>query len=192
MTDEIPTTTAPPGAPPPALSEDTRAYYEGQINHLRQRAERPSASVADREHYEVMKRTYGDFLAATGYQPPPADERSPAQHLHDQRYGVEPQSASGYTIDGPQSAPAAEALAAVSMPRWMAEPIGRDMAGAPADPATVAAALGDRYGALLADAKGLLARSASTIKAETLSAYALTQLSIWKSHLDRHNASRPK
>jgi hypothetical protein len=63
------------------------------------------------------------------------------------------------------------------------------------NPEQVAAQL-DRAGfdpkAVLADAQFALDKAGVAIKAETLSAHSLTQLSVWAGHLRQHSETRPQ
>jgi hypothetical protein len=119
-----------------------------------------------------------EALAATGQdQPPPPDERTPAQRLHDQRFGV------SFAPEG-----------TVKLPGDLATVIERDAEGEAPDPKAVAAQLaaaGMDPARVIADAQALLDKAGSPVKAAQLSAYSLAQLRVYAEHLRKHAASRP-
>jgi hypothetical protein len=116
-----------------------------------------------------------EALAATGQdQTPPPGERTPAQRLHDQRFGV------AFAPEGTVKLPEA------SSARRKGDPTDRNAVAA-----QLAAAGMDPAG-VIADAQALLDKAGSPIRAAQLSAYSLAQLRVYADHLRKHAASRPQ
>ena len=61
---------------PPSLSPETVAYQQSLLAD-------PAWCSTYPEYAEMLRATLDEALAATNYQPPPADPRAPAQRLHE-------------------------------------------------------------------------------------------------------------
>ena len=159
------------GAAPPSLSQETIDYHQGLLADPAFVRDYPAQAA-------MLRQTLDEALAAIGYQPPPADLRTPAQALHDQHRGV-------------AFGPAGE----TRLPEHLAAAIAADVAGKPADHSKVAAQLaaaGLDVEVTLAYAQEALTKSGSAIKADQLSAHAAAQLSVWAQHLRAHAKTRPQ
>jgi hypothetical protein len=174
MTDTTgPTVEAMNGASPPRLSDEGIAYQRDLLND-------PTFSRDHPQHAAMLKATLEEALKATGQdQAPQADQRTPAQRLHDQQHGV------SFAPSG-----------AVVLPDHLTTSMQRDATEqAPPDPEAVAQHL-ERAGhdpkAVLADAKYALERAGSKVPVERLGAHALAQLALYGSHIKKHQATRPQ
>ena len=159
--------------------ETTPRLSEGFIAYTRSLLDNPAWCQEHPVQADNLQRTMTEALAATGQdQTPPPDERTPAQRLHDQRFGV------AFAPEGTVKLP--EALSAV---------IEREAEDEPADRkgvATQLAAAGMDPAQVIADAQALLDKVGSPIKAAQLSAYSLAQLRVYAEHLRKHATSRPQ
>jgi hypothetical protein len=138
--------------------------------------------LADEEWCAVNRATADmlrEALEATGQdQPTPPDERTPAQRLHDQRFGV------SSALDG-----------RIKLPGDLSAVIEREAADEPTDRNAVAAQLavaGMDAKRVIADAQTLLDKAGSPVRAAQLSAYSLAQLRVYAEHLRKHATSRPQ
>ena len=132
-------------------------------------------------------------LEQTGQnQPPPADNRTPAQKLHDHVHAIEPHRPEEY-----REVPLAyrQFCAELLLPQNVASLVVNDAlsTGKKADAATV---LGERYADDLKAAKSLLQKAAhlpegARIEPNTLSPHVLAQLAVWSRHLAKAQQSRP-
>jgi hypothetical protein len=159
--------------------ETTPRLSEGFIAYTRSLLDDPAWCQEHPLQADNLRRTMTEALAATGQNlEPPPDERTPAQRLHDQRFGV------AFAPEGTVKLP--EALSAV---------IEREAEDEPADRNAIAAQLaaaGMDPARVIADAQALLDKAGSPIKAAQLSAYSLAQLRVYADHLRKHAASRPQ
>jgi hypothetical protein len=153
---------------PPQISAEGLAYYKSFLDN-----------PAWCEENRVLAAMLREGIAATGQdQPPPPDERTPAQRLHDQRFGV-------------SSAPDGR----IKLPEALSAVIEREAADEPTDRNAVAAQLaaaGMDPARVIADAQALLDKAGSPIRAAQLSPYSLAQLRVYAEHLRKHAASRPR
>jgi hypothetical protein len=138
--------------------QTTPRLSEGFIDYTRSLLENAAWCEEHPVQADNLRRTMTDALKATGQdRPPPPDPRSPAQALHDRRYGV------SFSPEGNVTLP--EALAAV---------IAREAEDEPADRNAVAAQLtaaGMDPARVVADAQALLDKAGLPVKAGQLSAY---------------------
>src|SRR5438876_1065675 len=102
----------------PRLSESAIEDYKRLLSDCTFEEEHP-------EQFAALKASVENALAATGQdREPPADPRSPAQRLHDQRMGVTPRSADQYA-DLPQEH--RDFAAALSLPPDLARVIANEL-----------------------------------------------------------------
>jgi hypothetical protein len=140
-----------------------------------------AAQIARDNPNSARMQEYASTLLSQleGLAPPiPTDPRTVQQVRHDRAYGV---------TFAPDGKPA--------LPNDLAGVIQRDAAGSAPDPKAVAAQLagaGMDYEKLCATAQALLDKIGSPVKATALSAYAISQLSVYGAHLKKHSDSRPK
>ena len=156
---------------PPSLSQETIDYQQGLLAD--------PAFVRDHpEHAAMLRRTLDEAKAATGWQGPEADQRSQAERLHAQRFGL------SFTPTGD-----------VALPEHLNASMQRDASGNAPDPKMVAAQLaaaGLDPDVVHADAKFALEQTRSTVPLERLSVHALANLALFGNHLRKHQASRPR
>src|SRR5438477_6209812 len=160
----------PPGQP--RISDSGLAYYKSLLGNEKWVADNPAQA-------SFLKASVDDTLAATGQNfKPPADNRTPAQRLHDQRFGVK------FAPDGN-----------VVLPDVLAAVIQRDAAGSAPDPAVRDASLkaaGIDPGNALVSAQAALDKAGLPARAEKLSANTLAALSALGAHLQKHATNRPQ
>lgn len=156
---------------PPSLSQGIVDYEQSLLNN-------EAWVQANPLHAEMLRRTLDEAIAATGYQSPLADARTPAQRLHDQQHGV-------------SFGPSGE----VTLPEHLTTSMQRDATGDAPDPELVAkqlVAAGLSPKEVIADAKFALEKTRRTMPVENLSAHALAQLALFGAHLRRAQATRPQ
>jgi hypothetical protein len=148
---------------PPRLSDEAIAHYRSLLT--------PALERDHPAHYARLKQSVDEALGVTGQTlAPPADGRSPAQALHDRRFGIEPGK----------------------LPAVLGALVERDVADK-IDSTAVARQLEQLgYKHTVEAAKDVLRQTGSTVKPEQLGVHALRQLEIYGAHLKRHAASRPK
>jgi hypothetical protein len=192
------------GQVPARLSDDGIAYQQGLLDDPKWVADFPQQA-------EVLRRTLTEALSATGQdQHPAADERTPAQRLHDRRLGVEPRKPGDYEIELPNGFRPAEGqtgaaviattkglLAALQVDPILGKALANDILSSKAepDPVAVAQALdfaGIKYNEALANAQFALEHAAKglgkpvSLKPTDLPTYSLAQLHHWAERLRLH------
>ena len=141
-----------------------------------------------------LKASVDDALTTTGQSlQPPADNRTPAQRLHDHVHAIEPHRPDEYR-DIPVTH--REFASALSLPPHIAVLVVKDAPSSAQKP-DASKVLGDKYEAMRRDAEAVLQRAAhlpegGRIKTSDLSPHTLAQLAVWGRHLAKAQASRPK
>jgi hypothetical protein len=171
----------------PRISESGITYYNSLLNDAKWCEEHPQQA-------SFLRTSVDTALAATGQNlEPPADNRTPAQKLHDHMHAIEPHRPEEYTA---LPATHREFASALSLPQNLATLVVKDaLSGVQKTDASKV--LGDRYELTLKDAKAVLQRAGhlpegGRIEASQLSPHALAQLAVWGRHLAKAQASRPK
>jgi hypothetical protein len=192
---------------PARLSDDGIAYQQGLLADAKFCEDFPAQA-------ELLRRTLTEALSATGQdQHPAADERTPAQRVHDRRLGVEARQPSDFTVDLPKGYEAPEGksgadailetkalLAALQVDPVLGGAIAHDLLSSKGtDPLVIAAQLdraGIKYNEALANAAFALEHAAKnmgkpvSLKPTDLPAYSLAQLHHWAERLRLHAKTR--
>jgi hypothetical protein len=155
----------PGNGPAPRISDATVEYQKSLLGD--------PAFVRDYPQQAAMIRaTLDDAIAATGWQPPPADPRTPAQKLHDARHGLSFDAAGNAQLPDPLvTALTREAKA--SAPDG--EKVAAELSRAGLDPV-----------ATMENAALALAKASQQISPQQLSAWSLAQLSLYGARLREH------
>jgi hypothetical protein len=184
----------------PKLSDEAVTSYNRLLNDTSFARDFPAEHAA-------LRRSVDEALAATGYQPPPGDPRSPADQLADQQLlGIDqPRSPSDYQVERPRDADqqavedAKQVAARLQLDPTLGAVVARDLLGPASDPEVTRRTMertGRSYDQAVLAVQQMFDARQITKKASELSAPVLAHLALWSEALEhregvRKLASRP-
>jgi hypothetical protein len=167
---------------PPTISTDYAEYVRNTAAQI----ERDNPNNPTLLEHAAKLRQQIEGLAP----PIPTDPRSPAQRLHDQRFGITPRTADQYPGLPEEHR---DFAAALQLPPDQARVVTNDLSTNKAlDPVEGSRLFGERYPEMVKQAQYALDRAPGGKKATDLPAWSLGVLSAWGAHLRKHTDNQPK